>query len=136
MTYTWNSRHAVKFAVLLLYRTTSCSIINSTLTVVARNQHTQHVLDAYIPVCSMVWRRFMLPSGLNRFSVNRFKPAEKNRFKPVFGFENNASLAGFRFFILGFSQNQVHLVTLVPKTVATLKPSQKETCHWPASHCT
>jgi len=24
----------------------------------------------------------------------------------------------------------------VPKTVATLKPSQKETCHWPASHCT
>ena len=47
----------------------------------------------------MIWRRFMLPSGLNRFSVNRFKLAGKKWFKPVFGFENNASLTGFGFFI-------------------------------------
>ena len=35
----------------------------------------------YIPLCSMIWRRSALSSGFNRFSVKRFKPAEKNGLK-------------------------------------------------------
>ena len=80
-----------------VYLTTSSSI-NSTLPV-ARNPHNRHVLDAYLPVGSKIWKRFTLPSVFNRFSVTRFKPAENYRFKPVFGFENNASLIGFGFII-------------------------------------
>ena len=41
----------------------------------------------------------VIPSGLNRFSVSRFKPAEQDRFKPVFCFENITFLTGFRFLV-------------------------------------
>ena len=98
MFYTLKSRHPVCYCCASECLITSFS--RRTLPV-ARNPHdNQHVLDPNMPLCSMIWRRSTLPSGFNRFSENRLKPAEKKRFYPVFCFDNSASLSGFCFFFL------------------------------------
>ena len=94
--FTFKSRHPVLFC----HCASECLITSfSRRTLpVARNPHdNQHVLDPNMPLCSMIWRRSTLPSGFNRFSENRLKPAEKKRFYPVFCFDNSASLCGFVF---------------------------------------